>query len=83
MARIDPQLRALLDGAPDLRLEAIVTASDSLDELLPELGCDVQVDHVYRLLRGVAVTATAAALRRLAASSMVESIEPVRRVKHC
>lgn len=82
-ARVDPELAGLLDGDPSVRLEAIVMSSRGLDELLAALPREVKVTHKYRLIGSVAVIAPAGALRKLAASSAVASMEPVRGVTHC
>jgi hypothetical protein len=82
MARVDPELEKDLAGDPARRIEVIVTASTDLKDLMAALGNDVRVTHVYRLIRGVAATASAASIRRLAANQAVASIEPVRKVKH-
>ncbi len=79
-ARIDPELQHQLDADPEACLEAIVVASGSLDELLASLPDGVVVRHRYRLLRGLAITAPARALRRLAELPTVGSIEPERSV---
>jgi hypothetical protein len=80
-ARIELDLSRRLSGDPKTPIEAILTAADGLDELLAELGPDIQVDYTYRLTASVAVTAPAGALRRLADRPAVKSIEPVRSVK--
>jgi hypothetical protein len=68
MARVDPELEKDLAGDPARRIEVIVTASTDLKDLMAALGNDVRVTHVYRLIRGVAATASAASIRRLAAN---------------
>jgi len=82
-ARIEPELAVRLRGDPGTRLEVILTATDGLDELVAQLPTDVQVEHRYRLIAGVAVTATAGTLRRVAEMSVVKSMEPVRPVRSC
>lgn len=80
-AKVDPELAHRLEGDPDALLEAIVMAQDALDDLLASLPAGIVVDHSYRLIRGLAVTASAGTLRRLALLPAVKSIEPVRDVQ--
>jgi hypothetical protein len=83
-AQVDPELARQLDfGDPEAWFEAIVTAEDGLDALLDQLPAEVEVEHRYSLIDGVAVKAQARALRTLATMSVVKSIEPVRSVKGC
>jgi hypothetical protein len=80
-ARIEPELVRQLHGDPGAHLEVIVTASTGLDALLAAVPPDVTVDHVYRLIDGVAVHGPARALARLARAPAVKSMEPVRPVR--
>ena len=82
-ARVDPELADLLEGDPSVRLEAIIMSSSDLDGLLAALPREVRVTHQYRLIESIAVVAPAGALRRLATSEAVASMEPVRGVAHC
>jgi hypothetical protein len=82
-ARIDPELARWLAGDPARQLEAIVSAQGRLDELLDGLPEGVEVQHLYRLIGSISVTAPAGTLRRMADLTVVKSIEPVRRVSHC
>jgi hypothetical protein len=80
-ATIAADLSGPLAGDPKAPLEVIITAAGGLDELLAQLPPEVRVDHTYRLSRSVAVTASAAALRRVAKLSSVGAMEPVRDVR--
>ena len=80
-AHVDPDLRSRLDGDPRAQLEAIVLAEGELEELEGSLPGDVVVRHRYRLVRGLAVSARADVMRRVADLPTVKSIEPVRIVQ--
>jgi hypothetical protein len=80
---VDPALAAQLEDNPDAVMEVIVTASSGLDALRRQLPRGVRIQHEYRLIDSIAVVGRASALRRLARSAAVASIEPVRDVSHC
>jgi hypothetical protein len=81
VARVDPEMIPQLNGDPNCELEAIVTVTESLDDLIASLPDGVVVQQRYRLIKGVAVTGSARALRLVAALPMVKTIEPVRSVQ--
>lgn len=78
--KVAPDLWPMLDGDPAARLEAIVVAEVDLDELLAGLPSEVTVEHRYRLINSISVTARADALLALTRLPMVRSIESVRPV---
>ena len=79
-ARVEPELTRRMSGDPKTSIEAILTATGGLEDLLAQLPPDVRVDHTYRLTHSVAVTASAAALRKVAQLPAVQAMEPVRDV---
>lgn len=79
-AHVDPELWTMLEGDPEARLQAIVIADADLDALLAELPEDVEIEHRYRLINSISVTARAGTLRELMQLPRVKSIESVRPV---
>jgi len=82
-ARVDPEMAVLLSGDPGQQIEAIISAQGRLDDLLDHLPDGVEIQHQYRLIGSISVSASAGTLRRVADMQAVKSIEPVRRVSHC
>lgn len=82
-ARIDPTLVLLADEDPDRVIEAIISASGTLDALIAGLPASLTIQHMYRLVPGVAVSGPIGDIQALAESSFVRAIEPVRAVQHC
>ena len=80
-ARVDPDLRAQLEGDPEAPLEAILVAETAIEDLLASLPEEVVVTQRYRLIQGIAVSAPVGIMRRLAALPTVKAIEPVRTVR--
>ncbi len=80
-AQLDPELRQQMEANPAEAVEAIVVAAGSLEELLASLPDGVVVRHRYRRLRGLAITASANMIRRLAELPTVRSIEADRSLR--
>lgn len=80
-ARIEADLSRQLAGDPKALVAVIITANDGLDELVARLPAGVQVEHTYRLINGLAITAAAGTLRQVARMPEVKTMEPVRDVR--
>ena len=82
-ARIESDLSRQLAGDPKALVEVIITAADGLDELVAQLPAGVHVEHTYRLINGLAITAPARTLQQVARMPEVKTMEPVRGVQAC
>ena len=79
-AAVDPEFLNQLLADPDEVLECIVMARGGLAQLEESMPDSVHVEQRYRLIDGLSVSATAAAILELSHLPSVKSIEPVRPV---
>lgn len=81
-SKLDPSLRANLRAAGDQPIDLIIrTAGKPAQYVAVCAASGIQIRHTYNLLPGMAVTAPASTILRLADEAWITHIEPDREVR--